>query len=836
MAEARIKGRVLMLVVACLLGLSGPVMGQAPVVVEPRPIPPSLTGELGASDVARAVAMIRDLGTTFALLGKLEGETAARDRWAIYQRTYLDAANRLDAMLADGQITFQDLAGAQSAVLAGDGIVLDLTLAGSWQPDAVRTNRRKGASDWADISRLAGVLIAQQTLANVAGGWDEWSAAHGRASGVEDLAGEAPGQSMRPLLARFWHIQDKYLANALAGDTTETGRVAALSNEMLAVLKQVEIIGGWRWRKPLETVWDERDDQARAIAARAIVAPEPVATEVAEPSPPAPPAPAEPPRSADFDTLFVEPEPAPLVTAAGPLEDIGARADIDALYRENSARVQDSQDLGARFSDLSGQVEALAATIAEQGRQLATLSEEIGATRTIPAALAALTASQSALERRLADLGRDVGPSGLSGQLAALRTAMDSAQSRSRDAEQRLEGQVQDRFRTLGREVEAARRQTRELQSGLSAIQSSAAAVPSAAAIEVPLQDAAVRQTALQQAVILGIALLILLLAAIAFWVQAARERANEAVLADDDAMDRDTMDQDGPEPADAEGLAILMAGLHTADQNALRDELTQLREDIESERARAGDLDQRLSRVSAQLDGSQARTKRLTAELAAVRADTRTVGQGLLDRAGRDAAMGDELTGLRQAIEAERDRAHSLQALVDELRSSAVAAKALSESNGEDTPETASHHETARHPETTSHSETTSHRAGPPVVVDLAERRAERRRAIEALHRGDLPGFEQAFAQLTALPPSSVERIVRHSSGQDLALVCRAVGVAKPHLAAILILSRRARPGAQAGDRHLAPRQLAEAMSAFDELSAEAAEQALQGWRVESQ
>ena len=74
----------------------------------------------------------------------------------------------------------------------------------------------------------------------------------------------------------------------------------------------------------------------------------------------------------------------------------------------------------------------------------------------------------------------------------------------------------------------------------------------------------------------------------------------------------------------------------------------------------------------------------------------------------------------------------------------------------------------------------------------------------------------------------------MRHASGQDLALACRAVGIAKPHLAAILILSRRAQPG----ERHLAPQrlapgQLAEAMTAFDESSAEAAEQSLQGWRI---
>ena len=527
----------------------------------------------------------------------------------------------------------------------------------------------------------------------------------------------------------------------------------------------------------------------------------PVPAPVPAPVPVPVPAEAAPPRSADFDRLFADPEP--LVTAAGPVEDparpvedLVARADIDALYRENGARVQDTQNLAARLGNLSGQVTALAANVAEQGRQLDSLTGEISVTQTIPKALAALTASQRALERRLADLSREVGPEGLSSQLAAqlaaLKGAVDSAGSQSRDAAQRLEAriesQVQARMRTLSREVQAVQRQASELQSKLSAFR------PSAAAVEVPLQDTAARRTAVRQAAIVGIALLVLLLTAIALWVRGARQRADEDadVAADGDDSANDAVDQD-----------------------MLRDELMQLSAEIDSERLRAGDLDERLKRMTAYLSNSQTREKRLTAELAAVRVDTRTVGRGLLDGAARDAAMGDELKVLRQAIEAERARARDLQTLVDDLKSSVAVAQAPPQRDEKGIPEAANHQE------------------APPALVDLAMRR----RAIEALHNGDLPGFEKAFAQLTALPLTEIERIVRHSSGQDLALACRAVGIAKPHLAAVLILSRRAPPGmGQLAQQRLEPKQLAKAIATFDESSAEAASQALQDWRAAGQ
>lgn len=111
--------------------------------------------------------------------------------------------------------------------------------------------------------------------------------------------------------------------------------------------------------------------------------------------------------------------------------------------------------------------------------------------------------------------------------------------------------------------------------------------------------------------------------------------------------------------------------------------------------------------------------------------------------------------------------------------------------------------------------------------VADLALRR----RAIEALHRGDLAGFERTFAELTALPLPMIEDMVGEPSGHDLALACRAAGIAKPHFAAILILNRRTR----SGESQQAPRQLAQAITHFDETSKEDATKALRAWQAQA-
>ena len=100
----------------------------------------------------------------------------------------------------------------------------------------------------------------------------------------------------------------------------------------------------------------------------------------------------------------------------------------------------------------------------------------------------------------------------------------------------------------------------------------------------------------------------------------------------------------------------------------------------------------------------------------------------------------------------------------------------------------------------------------------------------IEALRRGDLAAFETRFATLTGLSPAQGRRIVYAADGEDLAIVCRALGLDKRHFTSILLLSRKAQPSAKA----IEPRNLPRVMSVFDQMTEESALAILEYWRQE--
>src|SRR3546814_19491350 len=66
----------------------------------------------------------------------------------------------------------------------------------------------------------------------------------------------------------------------------------------------------------------------------------------------------------------------------------------------------------------------------------------------------------------------------------------------------------------------------------------------------------------------------------------------------------------------------------------------------------------------------------------------------------------------------------------------------------------------------------------------------------VQALRRGNLPLFELLFSELTHLRTPQLQRIVYGGRGADLAIVCRAVGAAKPLFGSGSMLTAHLRGG----------------------------------------
>jgi hypothetical protein len=100
----------------------------------------------------------------------------------------------------------------------------------------------------------------------------------------------------------------------------------------------------------------------------------------------------------------------------------------------------------------------------------------------------------------------------------------------------------------------------------------------------------------------------------------------------------------------------------------------------------------------------------------------------------------------------------------------------------------------------------------------------------IQMLRRGEVPLFEAMFAELTGLREKLVRRILFEPGGQGLAVICRAMAIAKPDFASIFLLSRCAKPDNKVVD----PNELSAAMVFFDRIKREAAERLVRRMRLD--
>ncbi|WP_340119826.1 DUF2336 domain-containing protein [Pelagibius sp. 7325] len=98
----------------------------------------------------------------------------------------------------------------------------------------------------------------------------------------------------------------------------------------------------------------------------------------------------------------------------------------------------------------------------------------------------------------------------------------------------------------------------------------------------------------------------------------------------------------------------------------------------------------------------------------------------------------------------------------------------------------------------------------------------------VHALRRGNLPLFELLFSELTALRSPQLQRIVYGGRGEDLAIVCRAVGVDKLLFGSIFLLTDHLR----GGSREEEPERTAAMLQMYDRMPPATAQKVLAKWQ----
>jgi uncharacterized protein (DUF2336 family) len=98
----------------------------------------------------------------------------------------------------------------------------------------------------------------------------------------------------------------------------------------------------------------------------------------------------------------------------------------------------------------------------------------------------------------------------------------------------------------------------------------------------------------------------------------------------------------------------------------------------------------------------------------------------------------------------------------------------------------------------------------------------------VQILRLGHFRLFSIMLSRMVSLPLPITDIIVTEMGGRSLAVICRALAMEKPHFVSIFLLSR----GARSGEQIVHPRELNNALLAFDRLSPAVAQQLLETWR----
>jgi hypothetical protein len=98
----------------------------------------------------------------------------------------------------------------------------------------------------------------------------------------------------------------------------------------------------------------------------------------------------------------------------------------------------------------------------------------------------------------------------------------------------------------------------------------------------------------------------------------------------------------------------------------------------------------------------------------------------------------------------------------------------------------------------------------------------------VQVLRLGHFRLFNILLGRLTNLGLDLIDMVVTELGGRSLAVACRAIGMEKPQFVSLFLLSR----GARGNEQIVHPRELNQALLAFDRLTPPVARQLLDNWR----
>ena len=98
----------------------------------------------------------------------------------------------------------------------------------------------------------------------------------------------------------------------------------------------------------------------------------------------------------------------------------------------------------------------------------------------------------------------------------------------------------------------------------------------------------------------------------------------------------------------------------------------------------------------------------------------------------------------------------------------------------------------------------------------------------VQILRLGHFRLFSIMLGRVTGLSLELADIIVREMGGRSLAVACRALGMEKAQFVSVFLLSR----GARADEQIVPPRELNNALLAFDRLNQPVAQQLIETWQ----